>query len=169
LENNKKFNPALCKADDGRTKLVVVEVLEKLFGFKLITPLDEQPEAFKAWDFQIEDPTGKLLNIEVEFVNTWNDRGRVPRWPNLSIPYRKKDSKAHYVFRVNHYLDTLAYTTMKKVLAAPVGKKNTRNTRSGEATCEEPFFFVALDAWRYYTKFGNNDAWHRVTKDGDPV
>jgi len=167
---NKRFNEALHAADDLRTKKLVVEFLTKGFGWKLDTPLEQQPEAYKDWDFQILDQDGNLRAVEVEYVHTWLDRGRrPPRWPNMSVPYRKAQSKAQVMVRVNHYGDTVCYTAMRNVLASPVETKRTLNSRSGETTVNEPFFSVPHSKWSFASKFGNEGRWQRVTESGDPI
>jgi len=167
---NKKFNRGLYESDDLKTKLVVIKFLESYHNWKLTTPLEEQPEVFKAWDFFMDNRKGESVPIEVEFVFSWTQWGRVQTgWPNLSVPYRKKDSKAKYIFRVNRDLNTIAMTTLDAVHKSPLGNKPTKNPRSGEVTNNEPFFMVSFDRWIYYSKVANNDVWREVDRHGTPV
>jgi len=165
---NKQFNFALCSADDLRTKKLVVEVLTECFGWRLPKPLNEQQEAYKDWDFQIEDRNGNTINVEVEFVNVWKESGkRPPNWPNFSVPLRKQKSKADFIFRVNHYGDTVAVTAMDAVRSSPKDYKATKNLRSGETTTAEPFFMVPFEKWRFLTKA--NGHWHQVDQFGNRI
>ena len=163
---NKKYNQGLRDADDLRTKKCVADFLTTHLGWELRTPLEDQPEVYKAWDFQIFTKEGKLANIEVEYVYTWRDQGRrPPRWPNMSVPFRKAESKAVAIFRANHYLDTICFTTLTNVKNSPVIYKNTTNSRSGEVTKAEPFFALPHSKLMLATTIGGS--WNLTDEHGN--
>jgi hypothetical protein len=88
----------------------------------------DRTEVYKDWDFRVEKD-GKSYGVEVEVTNKWEYK--LFPYPYMSVPHRKKDSKADFYVRVNKHGNALIWIPMTQVLSAPVITKNTCYT-SGE-------------------------------------
>ena len=124
-------------------------------GFTLLTPLQDQKEQYKAWDFQIQrDADQQLITVEAELKKVWTRSGSWQGFQTIDVPYRKKDSKANLFIMINQLQDTIAVTTMDLLKGSPVTKKKTIYTDN------EPFFNVPLAYFRFYHK--TKDSWIKI-------
>ena len=82
----------------------------------------DRTEVYKDWDFRVEKD-GKSYGVEVEVTNKWEYK--MFPYPYMSVPHRKKDSKADFYVRVNKHGNALIWIPMAQVLSAPVITKNT--------------------------------------------
>lgn len=82
----------------------------------------DRKESYKAWDFRVKKE-GKEYGVEVEVTEKWIYK--MFPYPYMSVPYRKKDSKADFYIRINRNGNALIFIPMSQVLSAPVIVKNT--------------------------------------------
>lgn len=145
--NTKKFCQQLYNENDLVCKKVVSDFLVETGKYKISQRIEEQPEYFKQLDFEILYlPTNQIIKVEVERKIVWDKSGQWQGYSTIDVPYRKKDSKADLYVMVNKYLDTLAITTMNKILESKVETKNTIYTN------DEKFFKCKLDIFLFRYK-----------------
>lgn len=158
----KQFSQELCDANDWVAKETAAEFMKFYFGCTMATPIEEQQEMFKAWDFVMEKPDLTQVKIEVERkLKGWDKSGKWQGWPTIDVPYRKKDSKADVFIMVNQQCDTIMYTAMQTVLCSTVTSKNTIYTR------EEKFFNVPPSLCLFFWK--SDGWWYHITKEGSII
>jgi hypothetical protein len=146
----KTFSKDLHKKNDNLAKNASVEFLLGTKNYEMVVPLCEQKEMYKAWDFAIRNiKTQRDVYVESEIKSVWTKRGVWQGWDTIDVPYRKAESKADLYVMLNKFCDTLAIASMKTIIKSPVDYKNTIYTKN------EPFFKVALDSFRFYTKDTN--------------
>lgn len=107
----------------------------------------DRKESYKAWDFRVEKD-GKEYGVEVEVTEKWIYK--MFPYPYMSVPYRKKDSKADFYIRINKYGNALIWIPMSQVLSAPVITKNTCYT-----TGEQFFNLKSSSLPLYYQEEGH--------------
>ena len=143
----KEFSQEECDESDPRSREEAVAFLEQL-GYYLKTPLSIQRERFKAGDFVIYNPKHQPFLIETERKKRWEVSGYWQGYPDIQVPYRKKDSKSTLFVMFNLHWNTLAVTEMKNVLEADPGYVPNIHCPDGR----ELFFKVDLEHFFFYTK-----------------
>jgi hypothetical protein len=98
-------------------------------------------ECYKSHDFVVSK-NGREYLIEVEVSARWNTLA-FP-YETMSVPFRKKDSKADIYIRMNANGSALFCCPMKQVFKAPVITKNTCYTTG------EKFFNVDVKELNLY-------------------
>jgi hypothetical protein len=151
----KKFSKELCDENDGVAKLIAVDFLESTGYYKLEIPLNEQEESYKKKDFEvILISTKQKVSVEVERKKVWVNVCSWEGWPTVDVPARKNKSESDLFIMVNKSGNTIAVTTMKKVLNSPISAKKTIYTNN------ENFFNVELDNFKFYCK--NDGVWKLI-------
>ena len=133
---NKKFSYDLFDEYNNRGIQVAVSFLRQL-GYKPIN----FDEAYKSHDFVVEKD-GQTYKIECEVTQKWITTAFPYRY--MSIPYRKKDSKADYYIRSNNQGTALYFLPMKDILSAEVINKDTIYSTN------EPFFNLSVKNLKLY-------------------
>lgn len=98
-------------------------------------------ECFKSHDFIVKKD-GRTYKVECEVSAKWTSRQFPYRY--MSVPYRKKDSKADFYIRTNPAGSSLLFLPMAKVLSSPTIRKDTTYTKN------EQFFNVDTDKLPVY-------------------
>ena len=160
MADTKPFDRKLWKENDKKAKVTAVDFIESTGVAKLKVPLDEQPERYKAGDFEAETKKGKTLLFEAERKRVWVESGKWQGYPTIDFPGRKAASKADYFVMVNEHLDTLCFIPGDKVRKAPAEPKNTRNQYNGQKTEGELFLRVPLTDAVFFHK--QNGKWKKV-------
>ena len=143
----KKFSQKLYDENDMSAKLIGVNYLENTGLYKLSDKLSEQPEQFKKLDFQITLlKNNRTVNVEVERKKVWTKDFTWQGYNTVDVPHRKKDSKSDLFIMTNFNVNTIAITSMKKVLNSPVSAKKTKYTNN------ELFFNVSLSDFKFMKK-----------------
>lgn len=86
-------------------------------------------ESYKSHDFVVSK-NGQTYKIECEVSAKWTNLQFPYRC--MSVPYRKKDSKADFYVRTNPSGTALFFVPMAKVLSAPIIQKDTTYTKNEE-------------------------------------
>jgi len=147
MEEFKPFSKELSDENDLVAKNVAVDFLQSTGKYKLVTPLEEQQEVYKKYDFTIVDLIkNKTVGVEVERKKVWVKSGKWQGWGTIDIPHRKKDSEADLFVMVNNGCDTIAATLMNKIKKSSVTPKKTIYTDN------ELFFNVNKDQFAFYHK-----------------
>lgn len=162
--STKKFSKEDHAISDPLSRQYAVEALQQIDPkFHLVTPLTEQKEEYKKWDFTIMYGD-KPITVETEHKIVWvstdgtfkvrlkNDSIRA--FNTIDVPTRKWESEADLFIMFNAEFNVLALTEMKNVLEANTTTKSTTVTRG------EIFFSVSLDKFRFYCKM--NGVWTKV-------
>lgn len=111
-------------------------------GYKFVN----KKECYKSHDF-IVSKNGREYKIEVEVSQRWTTIG-FP-YQTMTVPFRKKDSKADFYIQMNKSGTALFFMPMSDVFEAPIITKNTCYTTN------EMFFNVPLiDVKLYYLEDG---------------
>lgn len=87
-------------------------------GYKVV----DTTESYKSHDFVVQKD-GKTSKIEAEVSRTWKSRS-FP-WSHMSVPFRKKDSKADLYIMSNHSGSALFCVPMSDVKSADIIVKDT--------------------------------------------
>lgn len=132
----KTFSPSLYEKYNQQGIQVAVSFLLQL-GYEP-TNFDE---CYKSHDFVVSKD-GQTYKVECEVTAKWVNR-QFP-YKCMSVPYRKKDSKADFYVRTNPTGTALLFMPMSKVFAAPVIQKDTTYTKN------EKFFNVDVDGLTLY-------------------
>lgn len=82
-----------------------------------------ETEKYGAYDLTMQSPMGGLLHIEVEVTKAW--RFRAFPYQFMSVPTRKRDSKADVFVKVNMSGSSLLVCSMERVKGSPVIRKDT--------------------------------------------
>lgn len=93
-----------------------------------------ETEKYGAYDLTMQSPMGELLHIEVEVSKAWTLRGFPYQY--MSVPTRKRDSKADVFVKVNMSGSSILVCSMNRVKRSPIIHKNTTYS------VNEPFFNV---------------------------
>ena len=133
---SKKFCPRLYKENDDKGKQTALHFFKQL-GYTLY----DDREAYKSHDF-IVSKNNEKQKVEVEVARSWTTLA-FP-YPNMTIPYRKKDSKADVFIQTNLNGSALIMCPMKSVLNARVITKNTIYTK------DEKFFSLPISTLRQF-------------------
>lgn len=126
------------------------------FGIKTATSFLESQgyrfinatESYKSHDFIVEKD-GKNYKIEVEVSRIWKQQP-FP-FKNMTVPYRKKDSQAHFFIQTNVFGNYLNFCPMSIVKSSDIIMKDTCYTTN------EKFFNVSLSKLEQF--IFQNDAW----------
>jgi hypothetical protein len=148
--NHKKYSAEDKDRSDPRSKEVSCNFFLQLDPkFTLATPLSDQPEMYKLYDYTIIYGQ-RPYTVECEHKLGWTSSdgtfyvsGRLR--PTVDVSGRKWQSTADAFVMLNTDFTALCLTDMKNVLAAPMSKKNTR-----VGTKDELFFNVPLDKFKFY-------------------
>ena len=140
ITNKKRFRQEDLQENESKA-IVTSLILLKELGYKLEKPLEEQPEAYKDWDF-IVSYKGEDVPVEVERKRVW--WGSTFPYRTVDVPYRKKHTKSKLFIMFNKECDTAAITKTSNILSSEVITKNTTYTSN------ERFFSVPLDKWKFY-------------------
>lgn len=122
-------------------------------GYKVV----DTTESYKSHDFVVEKD-GKRLKIEAEVTRNW--KSIAFPYPNMSVPFRKKDSKADLYIRCNAAGSALFCLPMSEVKSADLIVKDTCCT-TGEMFFNLPVKNLTL----YYYQDG---AWYYDVVQGTP-
>lgn len=106
-------------------------------GYELV----DKKECYKSHDF-IVTKNNKKYKIEVEVSQNWTSIG-FP-YQDMSVPFRKAESKADFYIRMNKSGSALFFLPMKQVLSAPVIIKNTCYTKN------EMFFNIPVSELKLF-------------------
>ena len=98
-------------------------------------------ECYKSHDFVVVKD-GRTYKVECEVSAKWINLQFPYRY--MSVPYRKKDSKADFYIRTNPAGSSLLFMPMAKVLASPLISKDTTYTKN------EKFFNVDVASLTLY-------------------
>lgn len=162
--NYKPFEKKLSKKYDGFAKKISSEFLLSLKDssgslFEFETPLDQQTEKYKAYDYIINYiPEGKKVRVEVECKAVWTKRVWQYYPDNIHIPARKRDSRANIFIMVNKHGNSLCMCMMEDIKNSKVVVKSTKNRYNGTRTRSETFFSVPLDKFKFFYRDIDN-AW----------
>jgi hypothetical protein len=107
----------------------------------------DRKESYKVWDFRVKKD-GKEYAVEAEVTEKWIYK--LFPYPYMSVPYRKKESKADFYVRVNIHGNALIWIPMSQVQSAPVITKNTCYT-----TNEKFFNLKSSSLPLYYQEEGH--------------
>jgi len=155
MSEYKKFSQELCDENDRLSKEVAVDFLEWIGHYKLEIPLEDQIEKFKKQDFEVLlISKNRKVKVEVERKKVWTKDGVWQGWSTIDVPQRKNESEADLFIMINNSCNTLAVTTMNKVLESNITSKKTIYTE------KENFFNVELNNFKFYFKEG--DCWKKV-------
>lgn len=135
--STKKFDAALYAKYNDKGIAVATHFLKQC-GFEFV----DATECYKSHDF-IVHKNGSDYKIEVEISARWNTLA-FP-YDTMSVPFRKKDSKADIYIRMNANGSSLFACPMKQVFKSPVITKNTCYTTG------EKFFNVPVKDLILYT------------------
>lgn len=132
----KKFDRALYEQCDTFGKTVAKKFMSQE-GYKLTSEV----EAYKSHDL-IFAKDGKHCKVEVEMNLRWMTQNYP--YQTLTVPYRKKDSKADFYIMVSKNGEGLLTIPMAEILSAPTIVKDTRYTK------QERFFCLPISNARIY-------------------
>lgn len=168
----KRFNPKLHKICDLKAKQAVARWLLSLSYYEFKTPLEEQRERYKEYDFAVYNTVRKKeQTFEVERRMRWrvwddwmcrellwrDDKGvqRRKEVPFLTVhvPLRKNESKADYYVAGNARLNVLCICPVSVIHASSLIFINTQN-ELGEITKEEGMYDVPVSRWLWYRRIG---------------
>ena len=147
--DSKKFSRQDLDRSDPRSKQVSVDFLQKVAGYTLKTPLSEQPEMYKKWDFTMYSGDNPV-QIETEQKLVWTTTDGtfsvygIER-PTVDVSGRKWESQADLFIMLNSTFNALCTTEMKTVHAAPLTPKRTK-----VGTSNELFYNVPVEQFRFY-------------------
>jgi hypothetical protein len=158
--SNKPFSQADHAISDPISRKTAAEFLPQIDPrFHLETPLEEQKEEYKKWDFTIFlDSTP--ITVETEQKRVWTASDGTFPYNTIDVPTRKWESKADLYIMFNLGFDALAMTEMKTVLNAEFITKSTRRASGEFITQGETFFHVPVEQFRFYTR--PTGVWQRV-------
>jgi hypothetical protein len=132
----KKFDRALYEECDTFGK-IVAKTFMKQEGYQLTSEV----EAYKSHDL-IFTKDGKDCKVEVEMNLRW--LSKYYPYQTLTVPYRKKDSKADFYIMISKNGGGLLTIPMQEVLSANIIVKDTRFTK------QEKFFSLPISKARIY-------------------
>lgn len=140
----KPFDRNLYLENDHRAKQAAANLMIDQ-GFTLETPLQNQVEQYKKWDFVIRrNSDGQQVTVETEVKKVWDRSGVWQGFQTIDIPGRKRHSQANVFIMINKHFDTAAVTTMHLIHQSPVTVKDTIYTQN------ERFFNCPLEIFRFY-------------------
>ena len=134
---NKTFCRSLYTQYNDKGIQVAWDFLKQL-GYEMV----DRTESFSSHDFLVRKDN-HVYAVEAEVSAVW--KSRIFPYPTMSVPYRKRHSKADFYVRSNNNGTALFFLPMKDVHQAPVIYKDTCYTKN------EPFFNVALEKLELYT------------------
>ena len=140
---NKPFCRDLYNKYDGLGINVSMSFLMQQ-GYKM----QNNDEAFKSHDYIVEKGN-KLYKIEVEVARSWV--GLNFPYKAMTVPYRKRESKADFFFQINNVGTALICCPMKQILNSIVITKDTVYTQ------QEKFFSIPIEELTQYYK---DDYWY---------
>ena len=163
---HKKYSQEDSDRSDPTCRRVSAEFLmQRSRQFYLDVPLDEQPNCYGDWDFQIMYGTTRM-SVETEHKLGWisNDgtfliaspkcpEGRI--YPTVDVSGRKSKSIADIFIMCNRNYDALCMTDMKNVIEA-----NRRDKDTSVGTKQEAFFKVRKDLFKFYVL--RDGIWQKV-------
>ena len=139
--------------------------------FFLKVPLEEQPNVYGDWDYEIwlknKDGKGsKRVSVETEQKLGWISTDgsflvasyRYPEgkaWPTVDVSHRKQKSIADLFIMVNATYNSLCMTEMQNVLDAHVRRKDTKIGTKNEA-----FYAVQKHLCKFFTL--QDGIWQKV-------
>lgn len=132
----KKFDRALYEQYDTFGKTVAKKFMTQE-GYKLTN----DTEAYQAYDL-IFAKNGRHCKVEVEISCGW--KSKYYPYQTLTVPYRKRFSKADFYIMISKNGDGLLTIPMQEVLNAETIVKDTRYT------IQERFFSLPISKARFY-------------------
>lgn len=139
--SNKKFDKELYDKYNEETIDASVRFLEN-FGYK---PINRE-ESYKSHDI-IFEKDGVPIKVEVERSLIWRKTNEWQGYPEVSCPYRKKDSQSKLYLQFNANMSAVAVSLMETVHKSRVVFRDTRYKKN------EPFFHTPTE---HYDFFFNN-------------
>jgi len=106
-------------------------------GYRFVNDI----ECYKSHDFIVQKD-GKQYKIEVEVSRIW--KSKPFPFKSMTVPYRKKDSQAHFFVQTNAVGDYLNFCPMSVVKESEVITKDTCYTTN------EKFFNVPLNKLQHF-------------------
>lgn len=159
--NYKPFSKEDHASSDPLSRYYAVQCLTSLSSnFHLATPLEDQKEEYKRWDFII-NYGNKTLAVETEQKKVWTRTDGTFQYRTIDVPTRKKKSEADLYLMFNSTFDVVAMTEMDKILNADTITKSTRRASGEYITQGETFFSVPVSSFRFYVTGGTAE-WTRV-------
>jgi len=158
ISSYKPFSKKLHSESDTLAKIIAVDFMSSKKGYVLQTPLSEQKEAYKKYDFIITKPT----KVEVEQKKVWTVSKAWQGWSSIDIPKRKNQSEAEIFIMVNQPGDTLALIDMDTILCSRTYLKDTIYTK------KEEFYAVPI----VFCNFFYNDpkeGWVEISSKGNII
>jgi hypothetical protein len=147
--NSKPFDRGLYEQHDQPAKQIAAEVFGQIYGFTLSTPIEQQPEVYKKWDFVMEKD-GTSIPIECERLACWTCSGFFP-YPEAHFLGRKEQSESKVFFQVNATGDTAVWLPTGWAKSCPKKRVNTTYTEA------EPMRIIPTTMLRIATK--NDGKW----------
>lgn len=150
VTSTKKFLKSDHQASDPQSRLIAAEFLKTIdrrFNFR--TPLEQQKEEYKKWDFTIyfnDTP----ITVETERKLVWKSNDGSFPYDTIDVPTRKEHSEAALYIMFNNSFRVLAMTEMANVLNAERITKSTRRSNGDYITQGETFFHVPTSLFRFY-------------------
>lgn len=151
--NVKPFSRELYnKYNDFAIEVAVHFLLQS--GYELV----DKKECYKSHDF-IVTRNNKKYKIEVEVSQNWTSIG-FP-YQDMSVPFRKSQSKADFYIRMNKSGSALFFLPMNQVLSAPVITKNTCYTKN------EMFFNIPVSELKLF--YNEDNIWYEDNEEENPT
>ena len=114
----------------------------------------DKKECYKSHDF-IVTKNNKKYKIEVEVSQNWTSIG-FP-YQDMSVPFRKSESKSDFYIRMNKTGSALFFLPMKQVLSAPIITKNTCYTKN------EMFFNIPVSELKLF--YLEDNVWYEDSEE----
>jgi hypothetical protein len=155
-ENNKIKN-------DLPGKQAAVECFTQCFGYELRTPIEKQPELYKAGDVTLYK-NGIPILVEVGRRMSWEKSGEWQGFITVRVEDRKVSDEAKYKYyiAVNGPLDTLTFCPYSVIIES--GKKVERfvTGNNGERD-DEDFYELTTNHFVWFTKHNvENGRWKLI-------